>query len=79
MFIIVAEILTAKVKQNSIIKGIQVPDTDLDNPEIMDILITQFADDTTIVADSVNEVMKEVFKKMPIMPVPKLTGKNRNS
>ena len=63
LFIIVAEILAAKVLKKSKIKGIQVPDPDLDNPEIIDIRITQFADDTTIFADSVNsvnEVMKEV-------------------
>ena len=72
-FIIVAEIVAAKViikkkkkkkkKKKSKIKGITVPNPDLDNPETMDIRITQFADDNTIFADSVNsvnEVMKEV-------------------
>ena len=65
LFIIVPEILAAKVKQNSKIKCIQVPNPDLDNPEIMDIRITQFADDTTIFADSVNSV-NEVKKEVEI-------------
>ena len=58
--------LAAKVKQNSKIKGIQVPDPDLDNPEIIDIRITQFADDTTIFLDSVNSVNK-VMKEVEIL------------
>ena len=61
LFIIVAEILTAKIKQNSKIKGIQVPNPDLDTPRFIDIRITQFADDTTIFVDSVDSV-KEVMK-----------------
>ena len=63
LFIIVVKNLAAKIKQSSTINGIQVTSHDKDNSQSNDIRIVQFADDTTILTNSVKsviEIMTEV-------------------
>ena len=63
LFIIIAEVLAIKIKQNAKIEGIQVSDCNEDQSDFKDIRIVQYADDTTIITRSVQfvkEIMKEV-------------------
>ena len=62
LFILVAEILAIRIKENKEINGINITTDFLYLPE-REVKITQFADDTTIFVDSiksVNHVMKEI-------------------
>ena len=63
LFIIVAEVLAAKIKQNSKINGIYIPDCDNGSFKTKEISIVQYADDTTIFTDSVHS-MKEIMKEV---------------
>ena len=62
LFIIVAEVLAAKINQSPNIQGIRVP-RHVNDPECKDIRIIQYADDTTIFTNSIDfvkNIMKEV-------------------
>ena len=63
LFIIVAEVLAMKIKQKTKIEGIQVPYYDKDKTDCKDIRIVQYADDTTIITNSVQSV-KEIMKEV---------------
>ena len=67
LFIIVAEVLAARIKQNPNIKGIQIPDHDKDS-EYKDIRIIQYADDTTIFTNS-TEFVKNIMKEVELFGV----------
>ena len=67
LFIIVAEVLAARIKQNPNIKGIQIPDHDKDL-ECKDIRIIQYADDTTIFTNS-TEFVKNIMTEVELFGV----------
>ena len=57
-FNIVVEILACKLRQNKKIKGIDIFSVDLG---IDNFKISQYADDTTLFVESVNDIMNEIY------------------
>ena len=61
LFIIIAEVLALRIKQNKDIHGLQIPINDVTNDQ--EIRIAQYADDTVIFVNSLTSmrsVMKEI-------------------
>ena len=63
LFIVVAEILANKIRENNKIRGINITTKDIEVQRVSEVKITQFADDTTLFVnsmESVDNVMKEL-------------------
>ena len=64
IFIIIAEVLSTKIKQNRLINGVRLPSSNRRN-EFVEVKISQFADDTAAFVDgvdSLNHLMQEIEK-----------------